>query len=105
MKCVLRVTRKNSKGAKVVQIVDKSVDQQSVEMVLGYSELITFMDMIGIDTTGVTKLQFRVIKSNGRELYFPQAELIAGDKIAVKFDDLVLTTDEENKEIIDITFA
>ena len=89
----------------MVQIVDKSADNQSVEMVLNYSELITFMDMVGIDTTGVTKLQFKVIKSNGREFHFPQTELVDGDKIALTFDDLIVTTDEEDKQIIDITFG
>lgn len=89
----------------MVQVLDKSVDQQSVEMLLSFGDLIGFMTFLGIDTTGVTKLQIKVVKSNGREYYFPQAELSAGDRVAVKFDDLVVTTDEDNQQIIGVTFG
>lgn len=89
----------------MVQIKDTSNDLQTTEMVISYTEFLGLMNLMGIDTTGVSKIHLKTLKANGREIELPTGDMVSGDSLSFRFSGLDVATDTTTLTITGITFS
>jgi len=86
-----------------VRIRDTSKEFQTTEMMLLFEEILSLMNLMGIDTTGVSKLQCKMVKNvgtgNETAIGLPNADMVSGDHFAFCFSNVIFDVQEQSLTI------
>ena len=90
-----------------VRIRSTSKESQSTEMMLVFEEILSLMNLMGVDTTDVSKLNCKMVKGvgtgNETTINLPSADMVSGDHFSFGFGNVIYDVGEEVLTITGVT--
>lgn len=75
------------------------------EVIMSYAQIISIMNLLGIDTAGAGEMNLRVVRENNTFLGLLDGDLNSGDLVNFSFQEVEVDVDQTEVIILDVDFS
>ena len=75
------------------------------ELIMSHAQILSMMNLLGMDTTGVTTLDLRVVKEVGSYLVLVNGQMTETESVNFHFNESIVDVQQNDFTIIGVDFS